>query len=269
MTAFWSRVRRGPPPTLAYELLLGAAQLTLRNGVSTILDAVFPLPGYREQARRLAAEVHAWFLAVVCWCSDRALWQRRVTRPTGDGGGWTPADWAEVQRVESYYQSWTEPHLLLDAAAPFEDQLPAPAGGRGCPARLRTPSARKPLMRRGWFHSSRLSTEDHVPARCHAREPALGQRGCTLFLATIHYRRSVLRRWSLPHHGIMIIKYNDHPLTTGKRRMRRNTRGLIGCGISSRPKNPTWAISSFGSQCSRPRMLARKNSTTSSFTGAD
>ncbi len=111
------------PLPLAYELMLDLAALNLALGVSVILDAVFPLAPFRERALELAERHGARFHAVVCRCSDRALWRRRVESRPEMARGWTPADWAEVDRVAGYYENWTAPHLRLDAAAPFEDNV--------------------------------------------------------------------------------------------------------------------------------------------------
>jgi predicted kinase len=113
------------PPTLAYELMFDLAALNIALGVSVILDAVFPLAPFRERALELAARHGALFHAVVCHCSDRALWQQRVESRTEMVPGWTPADWAEAERVAGTYERWTAPHLSLDAAVPFEDNVTA------------------------------------------------------------------------------------------------------------------------------------------------
>ena len=116
------------PPTLAYELMFDLAALNLALGVSVILDAVFPLAPFRERALELAERHGARFHAVVCWCSDRVLWRRRVESRSEMVPGWMPADWAEVERVASIYENWTAPHLSLDAAAPFEENVAALLG---------------------------------------------------------------------------------------------------------------------------------------------
>ena len=110
-------------PVWAYHLMLGTADLNLRNGASLILDAVFPRPAFRGQAMEIAAQHNARFHAIVCHCSDLQLWRSRVEQRPEAVPGWTPANWDEAQRVAAYYEAWDSPHLLLDAAGPFDDNL--------------------------------------------------------------------------------------------------------------------------------------------------
>lgn len=113
------------PSTLAYDLMFDLGALNLSLGVSVILDAVFPRQAFRTRAMELAVEHRAQFHAVVCWCSDRVLWRQRVESRQQMVPGWTPADWAEVERVAGYYEPWTTPRLTLDATAPFEENAAA------------------------------------------------------------------------------------------------------------------------------------------------
>lgn len=108
------------PPLTSYELIFGLAELNLANNVSLILDAVFPKAGFRQRALDLAAYYGASFYAIVCHCSDKALWQQRVEVRPEMVRGWTPANWTEVLRVESYYEAWNSPHLALDAVQPLD-----------------------------------------------------------------------------------------------------------------------------------------------------
>src|SRR5262245_21867175 len=57
-------------PIWAYYLMLGIAELNLRNSVSIILDAVFPSQGFREEAVQIAERHDARFRAIACHCSD-------------------------------------------------------------------------------------------------------------------------------------------------------------------------------------------------------
>jgi len=114
-----------PPctPVAGYEVMFSLAELNLGNGASVILDAVFGMHGFRQRARELASRYGAEFHAVVCSCSDRALWRRRVETRLETVRGWTPADWAEVERVAGYYEPWAMSHLALDAVHPFEHNV--------------------------------------------------------------------------------------------------------------------------------------------------
>ncbi len=111
------------PPIAAYQIMLDLAALNLSHGVSLILDAVFPKNDFRQQAIAIAAQHQAHFHAIVCHCSNPALWQCRVTERPAMVPGWTPADWNEARRVATSYDAWIGPHLLLDAAHPLEHNL--------------------------------------------------------------------------------------------------------------------------------------------------
>ncbi len=111
------------PPVAGYEVMFSLAELNLGNGASIILDAVFGLPDFRRRAAGLAGHYGVRFHAIVCFCSDRELWRRRGERRPEAVRGWTPADWAEAERVAGYYQSWALSHLALDAARPFEHNV--------------------------------------------------------------------------------------------------------------------------------------------------
>lgn len=111
------------PRTTGYDVMLDLAELQLRNGASAILDAVFPRQGFRSRASEIAARNGCRMCAVVCACSDRALWQGRVEGRPEMVAGWTPADWVEAQRVEASFEPWTDAHLLLDASQPLDQNV--------------------------------------------------------------------------------------------------------------------------------------------------
>src|SRR5579859_1996871 len=66
------------PRIAAYHLMLDLADLNVSNGASVILDAVFPMEGFRQRARSITETRGARFCPVVCQCSDEAIWQHRV-----------------------------------------------------------------------------------------------------------------------------------------------------------------------------------------------
>jgi len=110
-------------PLIAYHLMLGIADLNLRQGTSIILDAVFGRVDFRRQVSAMAAQHGARFHAVVCHCGDAMLWQQRVEERPEMISGWTPADWAEARRSAASFEPWADPHLLLDAADPLTFNL--------------------------------------------------------------------------------------------------------------------------------------------------
>jgi predicted kinase len=103
------------PPGGSYELLYDLASLNLQNGVSVILDAVFPKQGFRRRFTDLADCFGAQLKVIVCHCSDPELWRRRVETRPEMVSGWTPADWTEARRVQENYEAWNIPYLALDA----------------------------------------------------------------------------------------------------------------------------------------------------------
>jgi predicted kinase len=73
-----------------YHLLLDLADEQLSLGVSAILDAVFPMEGFRQTARALAGRYQAEFRAI----SDEAIWRERMRQRHHYLPNWTPVDWA-------------------------------------------------------------------------------------------------------------------------------------------------------------------------------
>ncbi|MBN1964244.1 MAG: AAA family ATPase [Anaerolineae bacterium] len=107
-----------------YHLILDLADEQLGLGLSVILDAVFPLPGFREAAHAIAARHAARLRVIACACSDRALWQARCADRTQYVPGWNPAGWSEVERLEPVYQPWLpDAALHVDAVRPTEANL--------------------------------------------------------------------------------------------------------------------------------------------------
>jgi predicted kinase len=110
-------------PNAAYDLLLDQAKLILQNNSSVILDAVFGKQAIREQTSKVARDSNSELDIIVCSCSDVTLWRKRIDDRPEVVDGWTPANWDEVQRVQSYFEKWTTPHLELDAVQPIEENF--------------------------------------------------------------------------------------------------------------------------------------------------
>jgi predicted kinase len=107
-----------------YELLFDAADQQLALGIGVILDAVFPMPGFRGRAAALAASHGAEFRPVFCYCSNEALFKERLKARDQYVPHWTPVGWEEVERVRSYFEPWPPGVALqLDAAQPFDANL--------------------------------------------------------------------------------------------------------------------------------------------------
>ncbi len=107
-------------PSAAYEILLNAASLNLKNSTSVIVDAVFGTKSIQDQLTSLAVKHKAILFVVHCFCSNQKIWQQRIESRPEIVDGWTPADWTEVQRVEKYYEPWGGTVLKLDAVNSVE-----------------------------------------------------------------------------------------------------------------------------------------------------
>lgn len=107
----------------AYDLLLDFANLNLQNGVSVILDAVIGNNDLRDKLIQIAKNTNSIFKVIVCKCSDLISWQKRIENRPEVVDGWTPADWTEVQRVQTYFEKWLTPHIEIDAINPIEENF--------------------------------------------------------------------------------------------------------------------------------------------------
>jgi predicted kinase len=111
----------GAAPVDGYRVLLDLTDEQLGLGVSVVLDAVFPLAEFRDEARAVAARHAARFHPIYCYCSDEAVWRARVAARVQYVPGWTPVGWEEVERLRGFYEPWDP------AAALFVDALDPPA----------------------------------------------------------------------------------------------------------------------------------------------
>lgn len=110
--------RSGPE---GYQLLIDLADEQLGLGVGVILDGVFPLAGFRDQARKIASRHAAIFRPVFCHCSDEALWRSRMPQRQAFVPNWTPVGWDEVERLQSIFEPWdSDKALSLDAVEDLE-----------------------------------------------------------------------------------------------------------------------------------------------------
>jgi predicted kinase len=97
-----------------YYLMLDMADEQLGLGVSVILDAVFPLVGFRDQAKVIARKHSAQYRPIYCYCSDELEWQRRmVMRSHAYVPHWSPIDWSEVERTRDMYVPWSSGSTLF------------------------------------------------------------------------------------------------------------------------------------------------------------
>lgn len=91
-----------------------------------VLDAVFPLQGFRLEARSIAKRHHVEFKPLFCYCSDEALWKQRLEGREQFVPHWSPVGWEEVERIRPNFEPWEEgAALFLDSSNHFESNLDA------------------------------------------------------------------------------------------------------------------------------------------------
>jgi predicted kinase len=107
-----------------YELLFDVADHQLSLGIGAILDAVFPMDGFRQRAKALAEHYGAHFRPILCFCSDDVLLKKRMENRNQYVPDWTPVGWDEVEKIRAYFESWEENSVLhLDAINDFGANL--------------------------------------------------------------------------------------------------------------------------------------------------
>lgn len=114
----------GAEPVHGYRLLLDMAAEHLALGVDVVVDAVFPMAGFRDIAEQLAQKYQAQFLPVWCICSDEVVWVSRFQERVQYVPGWTPVGLDKAREVQAYFEAWERPDILiLDAVADIADNL--------------------------------------------------------------------------------------------------------------------------------------------------
>ncbi len=103
-----------------YELLTTLANRQLRLNQSVILDSVAATESIRVLWQDLANECGGEWRVIECVCSDAGLHRKHLEGRQRRIPGWHELQWSEVERVKSYYVSWSGPRLILDAVNPFE-----------------------------------------------------------------------------------------------------------------------------------------------------
>ncbi|PSL51706.1 adenylylsulfate kinase-like enzyme [Saccharothrix carnea] len=89
----------------------------LHLGLDVIIDAT----GHRREARRrwrsVTERLGGVFVGVECVCSDEEVQRRRVEGRARGIPGWPPTvSWDHVLRMKRKWESWDEPHLVVDSA---------------------------------------------------------------------------------------------------------------------------------------------------------
>ena len=107
-----------------YHLLFDLAEVQIMNGISVVLDGVFPMQGFREKVAKIAQVYSATFIPIYCFCSDRQDWKRRVISRKGNIPNWSPVNWEEVERFEEIFIPWDRGTTrFLDTTNPLEENI--------------------------------------------------------------------------------------------------------------------------------------------------
>ena len=120
------RVRRLADRTTpdGYHLMFDLADEQLSLGVSVVLDAVFPMEGFRLAARDIAHRNSANFRPIYCYCSDQSVWRERMKGREQYVPNWTPVGWEAVERLQAMYEPWdTQTTLFVDSLNDLEDNF--------------------------------------------------------------------------------------------------------------------------------------------------
>lgn len=108
-----------------YELLTTLVERQLMLGQSAILDSVASFESVRQQWRDLASTYNAAWYVIECVWSDQAAHRTQLTQRKRNISGWHELEWAEVERVKSYYAPWHQERLVLDAVNPLTQNIAA------------------------------------------------------------------------------------------------------------------------------------------------
>ena len=107
-----------------YHIMLDLADEQLSLGVSVVLDAVFPMEGFRSAARDIAHRNSANFRPIYCYCSDPSVWRERMKGREQYVPNWTPVGWEAVERLRAMYAPWDpETALFVDSLSDLEDNF--------------------------------------------------------------------------------------------------------------------------------------------------
>jgi len=107
----------------SYHIIMQSADFHLSSGISCILDAVFPRPGFREQVRNIAQQNNAALKILHTFCSEEALHRQRLEERESFVP-WQRITWDDTLDTKSRYQTWSlEDALFLDAVNPLETNI--------------------------------------------------------------------------------------------------------------------------------------------------
>ena len=112
---------------LAYTAMFNVARRQLLQGLSVICDSpLSEMAGY-TRARAVAHDTAARLVIVECTCSSEAEWRRRIEDrsarrlPDHHVTSWRDLEEHLRRRAATSTYSISDPHLLIDTAAPLAD----------------------------------------------------------------------------------------------------------------------------------------------------
>lgn len=107
-----------------YHLLMDLAEQQLSLHLSTILDAVFPMQGFRKEVSSIVQKQDARLIVIHTYCSDSNTHRQRMTNRVQYHQGWTPKGWEEVERLASFYEAWEQDEaIFVDAIYPINENF--------------------------------------------------------------------------------------------------------------------------------------------------
>ncbi|GAA1292986.1 AAA family ATPase [Saccharothrix xinjiangensis] len=102
---------------LAETNLVASSARQLQLGLDVVVDATGHRRQLRDRLRSVTERLGGAFVGVECVCSDEEVQRRRVEgRERGIPGWHATVSWEHVLRVKSLWESWDEPHLVVDSA---------------------------------------------------------------------------------------------------------------------------------------------------------
>ena len=104
-----------------YDVAAALAQANLGLGATVIIDAVNPVAESRAAWRNIAAAACVRLVEIECVCSDAAVHRARLEARPCDIAGLAPVAWQDV--VARHYETWREPHAVIDTADLTVDEL--------------------------------------------------------------------------------------------------------------------------------------------------
>ncbi len=104
----------------SYHMIMDTASLHLSLGISCILDAVFPLNGFRQKVKDIAKQHQADTKIIHTYCSDDQLHRQRLDKRESLVP-WKRITWDDMLYTKSMYKIWSPQEVLfLDAVNPLE-----------------------------------------------------------------------------------------------------------------------------------------------------